>query len=118
MEAAQAYHSIRASGYHARIEYDMGVWTVVPSKNPVGTKIVSVRDLGPHDGNFVYDFTTENHHFQAGVGCMIVHNTDSVMVEFDVQVRDMVAHLLVCVSRSENAGEDWHRSDRVLVGTW
>ena len=33
---------------------------------------------------FVYDLTTENHHFHAGVGQMIVHNTDSVMVEFDV----------------------------------
>ena len=35
----------------------------------------------------VYDLTTENHHFHAGVGSMIVHNTDSVMVEFDVQGR-------------------------------
>jgi hypothetical protein len=26
---------------------------------------------------YVYDLTTENHHFQAGVGCLIVHNTDS-----------------------------------------
>lgn len=35
----------------------------------------------------VFDLTTENHHFQAGVGSIIVHNTDSVMVEFDVQGR-------------------------------
>ena len=26
---------------------------------------------------YVYDLTTENHHFQAGVGSIIVHNTDS-----------------------------------------
>ena len=32
---------------------------------------------------YVYDLTTENHHFQAGIGSMIVHNTDSVMVKFD-----------------------------------
>jgi hypothetical protein len=25
---------------------------------------------------YVYDLTTENHHFAAGVGEMIVHNTD------------------------------------------
>ena len=31
----------------------------------------------------MYDLTTENHHFHAGVGQMIVHNTDSVMVQFD-----------------------------------
>ena len=28
---------------------------------------------------YVYDFTTQNHHFSAGVGRMVVHNTDSVM---------------------------------------
>jgi DNA polymerase elongation subunit (family B) len=31
---------------------------------------------------YVYDLTTENHHFQAGVGNIIVHNTDSVFVHF------------------------------------
>jgi DNA polymerase elongation subunit (family B)/regulator of replication initiation timing len=32
-----------------------------------------------YDGEYVYDLETENHHFQSGVGSMIVHNTDSVM---------------------------------------
>ena len=35
----------------------------------------------PHE-EFVYDLTTENHHFHAGIGNMIVHNTDSVMCCF------------------------------------
>jgi len=34
-----------------------------------------------YDG-FVYDLTTSNHHFQAGVGNMIVHNTDSIFIKF------------------------------------
>ena len=29
---------------------------------------------------YVYDLTTKNHHFQAGPGMMIVHNTDSCML--------------------------------------
>lgn len=32
----------------------------------------------------VYDFSTENHHFSAGIGQLVVHNTDSVMVRFKV----------------------------------
>jgi len=36
---------------------------------------------------YVYDLETDAGTFQAGVGCMIVKNTDSVMVEFDVQGR-------------------------------
>uniref|UniRef100_A0A6C0CSZ0 DNA-directed DNA polymerase n=1 Tax=viral metagenome TaxID=1070528 RepID=A0A6C0CSZ0_9ZZZZ len=35
----------------------------------------------PYDG-YVYDLTTSNHHFQAGIGKMIVHNTDSIFVQF------------------------------------
>ena len=34
---------------------------------------------------YVYDLTTENHHFAAGVGDMIVHNTDSVFFTFNLQ---------------------------------
>ena len=38
----------------------------------------------PYDG-YVYDLTTENHHFAAGIGNMIVHNTDSVFFTFNLQ---------------------------------
>ena len=38
----------------------------------------------PYSG-FVYDLTTENHHFAAGVGDIIVHNTDSVFFTFYLQ---------------------------------
>ena len=34
---------------------------------------------------YVYDLTTENHHFAAGVGNIIVHNTDSVFFTFNLQ---------------------------------
>ena len=34
-----------------------------------------------YDG-YVYDLTTENHHFAAGIGNLIVHNTDSVFFTF------------------------------------
>jgi DNA polymerase elongation subunit (family B) len=38
----------------------------------------------PYEG-YVYDLTTENHHFAAGVGNLIVHNTDSVFFTFNLQ---------------------------------
>ena len=37
---------------------------------------------------YVYDLTTENHHFAAGIGKMIVHNTDSVFFTFNLQNPD------------------------------
>ena len=38
----------------------------------------------PYEG-YVYDLTTENHHFAAGIGKIIVHNTDSVFFTFNLQ---------------------------------
>ena len=47
-------------------------------------EIVSILKDLPYDG-YVYDLTTENHHFAAGVGNLIVHNTDSVFFTFNLQ---------------------------------
>jgi len=41
--------------------------------------VLAIRELEQTD-RYVYDLTTENHHFQAGVGGIIVHNTDSIMI--------------------------------------
>jgi hypothetical protein len=51
-------------------------------KDPVAIKKIFVL----HDSwdGYVYDLETESGTFQAGIGKMIVKNTDSVMVEFDV----------------------------------
>ena len=48
-------------------------------RDPFGVK--KIWNLGVGEA-FVYDLETENHHFAAGVGKMIVHNTDSAMITF------------------------------------
>jgi DNA polymerase elongation subunit (family B) len=40
--------------------------------------VVSLKEINYSNNDYVYDFTTDNHHFAAGVGNIIVHNTDSV----------------------------------------
>ena len=51
-------------------------------KSPCAIK--KFREL-PHPGEdvYVYDLETENHHFGVGPGALIVHNTDSLFVEFN-----------------------------------
>ena len=44
--------------------------------------IVISMETVPYEG-YVYDFTTDNHMFQAGIGDIIVSNTDSLFVKFD-----------------------------------
>ena len=45
--------------------------------------IQSMHEI-PYEG-YVYDLTTENHHFAAGIGNIIVHNTDSVFFTFNLE---------------------------------
>ncbi len=52
-------------------------------KNPLAIK--KMREL-PHPGDeYVYDLETDNHHFGVGPGALIVHNTDSLFVQFNVK---------------------------------
>lgn len=44
-------------------------------------QIKKIIELPPTE-DYVYDLETENHHFAAGVGRMVVHNTDSCMIHF------------------------------------
>jgi len=39
----------------------------------------------PKYEGYVYDLTTQNHHFAAGIGSLIVHNTDSVFFTFNLE---------------------------------
>jgi DNA polymerase elongation subunit (family B) len=50
-------------------------------KNLIAIK--KIEELPDYNG-YVYDLTTENHHFAAGVGNLIVHNTDSVFFTFNL----------------------------------
>lgn len=43
-------------------------------------KIISILPLGKCN-EYVYDLETDNHHFSAGAGRLVVHNTDSSMVD-------------------------------------
>ena len=46
------------------------------------------REKNEEKNDYVYDLTTENHHFAAGIGNMIVHNTDSVFFTFNLEDLD------------------------------
>lgn len=46
------------------------------------------------DDKYVYDLETENHHFHAGIGNMIVHNTDSVFVNSPEEDKEDIIDIL------------------------
>ena len=51
--------------------------------------VTSKTNIESYQG-YVYDLTTQNHHFAAGVGDIIVHNTDSVFFTFNLQINIFV----------------------------
>ena len=79
-------------GYNISFSIDNSSKTIGPIYRITYTKKTSNRSSNaiktlceiPYSG-YVYDLTTSNHHFQAGVGKMIVHNTDSLFVNFNVR---------------------------------
>jgi len=67
---------------------------------------------------YVYDLTTDNHHFAAGIGNMIVHNTDSVFFTFNLQTPDGIPirgkeALEITIEIAQEAG---HLASKFLKG--
>jgi len=77
----------QAAGFFIHLdEVDAGCFSLQIMKerpNVSSTKIVKKREI-QYEGKYVYDLTTKNHHFAAGIGNMIVHNTDSVFFTFNL----------------------------------
>lgn len=65
------------------LSYTDSSYIISKTTNLNNCKIKSFKII-PYTG-YVYDLTTENHHFAAGVGNLIVHNTDSVFFTFNLE---------------------------------
>jgi len=94
--ASYLYWLASSIGYPSSLSFDKYKYTYTitinkskkiiekPINNPNAIKEIDYLD---YEG-YVYDLTTENHHFAAGIGNFIVHNTDSVFFTFNLQTLD------------------------------
>ncbi len=85
--AAGLYTLLRSLGYNVSIntrsdKLDIYRLTATKSKQRKDSITIKKIDPLPPTDEYVYDLETENHHFHAGVGQLIVHNTDSIFVKF------------------------------------
>ena len=51
-------------------------------------EIKSISPLPAREPAFVYDLETASHHFHVGPGNLVVHNTDSIMVQFPAALEE------------------------------
>lgn len=67
-------------GYNVSVQVDGQNYSLLFTQECTDiTAIKSIEELGSCD-DYVYDLETESHHFAAGVGRMVVHNTDSLYI--------------------------------------
>jgi DNA polymerase elongation subunit (family B) len=84
LHAARAYYKMRTLGHQVDVRWKNGeLYGLRARKNKSkGSNVVKKIIPLPHQ-EYVYDLTTENEHFQAGIGNTIVHNTDSIMIKWE-----------------------------------
>jgi DNA polymerase elongation subunit (family B) len=84
VKCAEMYLLCRRSKHPMIFYFKNGKYCIEYGNNQKNAKrIKSIEYLGETE-QYVYDLTTKSHHFHVGPGEIVVHNTDSVMVEFDV----------------------------------
>jgi hypothetical protein len=78
------YTLYKSLGYNVFIDVNMDIYkfNLEELENKNFNKIKKIEEWDRVDEEYVYDLTTDNHHFHAGVGNLIVHNTDSIFIKF------------------------------------
>ena len=93
--AQHLYYLLKSLGYNISINsrndknniYRLDYTIDKMRKNPKQIKkIVKLYDSNEYDG-YVYDLTTDEGVFQAGIGELIVKNTDSIFIKMDMKLR-------------------------------
>lgn len=59
------------------------VFEITLEQEEQNSEVIKIEELKVNKNNYVFDLETDNHHFHAGPGSLIVHNTDSIYVKFN-----------------------------------
>lgn len=122
ISATCIYHLLQSLGYNCSINTRLDkpdIYRINFSVNNFRKNqnaIKKIINLSTYD-DYVYDLTTENHHFAAGVGNLIVHNTDSVFFTFnlkDAQTGERVVGQKALEVTIEMAKEAGHLATKYL----
>lgn len=76
------YYYLTSLGFNVKINRNGELECVEHIDNP--NAIQQITCLGTNT-DYVYDLQTTNHHFSAGIGRLIVHNTDSIFINFNIK---------------------------------
>ena len=87
LELARMYYLSKKNGYNVEVD-EQKIYITKNSETPSNKiKKISIEE-SKYD--YVYDIETENGHFQAGIGDIIVKNTDSIMIRMKYNRDDWI----------------------------
>lgn len=99
MTSASVFALASSLSLRPKIEsFKNGVWyTYRISTSTFNNDDITVQSMERinYTDEYVYDFTTENHKFSAGIGRIVVHNTDSIFCVFPEKGNDVNATINV-----------------------
>ncbi|ARF09278.1 DNA polymerase family B elongation subunit [Catovirus CTV1] len=110
-ECMKYYHYNKSHGFNITIDENNGIITLKRTKDNINNinKIVKIFDLGDiSTDRYVYDLETEHGRFHAGVGELIVTNTDSTF--FKPQITNN--------KTGEIRKDFWSRECCIQLGIW
>jgi len=84
IEASIVYAILKSLGKQPCISYQDGKIIIEQSNKDITNSVKKIIELGYTD-DYVYDIETERGNFSAGIGDIIVKNTDSIFVNFDIK---------------------------------
>jgi DNA polymerase elongation subunit (family B) len=88
ISAATLYILASSLGYHVSTDDTLNVYrltvTIEATSLQNANEIVAIQEIPKYSG-YVYDLTTSNHEFAAGVGRLICSNTDSILLRFHMK---------------------------------
>ena len=89
IEAAMYTNYLNCNNINFKINIENDMNIIVMPENIDFKNTIAIKKLHELEySGYVYDLTTDNHHFAAGIGNMIVHNTDSVFFTFNLQDKE------------------------------
>jgi len=80
LEAQKIYITLLKYKYDSSIEYINNKYKITIKKNKEITYSIKKIEYIGYSKDYVYDLETESHHFAAGIGQLVVHNTDSLYI--------------------------------------
>ena len=86
LECMKYYYYSKENGYGVRIDVNGNdlILNRTTGKIDNPNKIISITKIGDAGSDYVYDLETDVGHFHAGVGELIVKNTDSIFIKYNI----------------------------------